>query len=112
MFDSSVFDYLESVGIGIFDRVFSAVWYWFGKDGIAVEIKDNKKVIIAAEGWYEKSSCLIIACFASDEWTINVSVMSTQAWCLFVRQKNYYEEGVSVSITVLLLDMTSWDFFW
>ena len=50
MFDSSVFDYLESVGIGIFDRGFNADWYWFGKDRIAIKIKDNKEVIVAADG--------------------------------------------------------------
>ena len=44
-FEFSVFQYIEDVGIGIFDRVFSAVHYWFGKDGIAINIKDNKEVI-------------------------------------------------------------------
>ena len=65
-FEFSVFKYFEYVDIGIFDRVFSSVWCWFGKDGILVKIKENKKVIIAADGWYKKSTCLISAYFASD----------------------------------------------
>ena len=48
-FESSIFKYLEDFGIGVFDRVFSAVWYQFGKDGIAFNIKDNKEVNIAAD---------------------------------------------------------------
>ena len=83
-FKSYVFKYPEDVGIGIFNRVFSAVWYWFGKYGIAIKIKENKEVVIAADGWYKKSTCLISAYFASDEWAINVSLMSTQTWCFFV----------------------------
>ena len=65
-FDSSVCNYFEDVGKGIFDRVFSAFWYRFGNDGISVKIKDNKKVIISADGWYEKSICLISSYFSSD----------------------------------------------
>ena len=83
-FESSVCKYFEDVGIGIFDRVFSVVWYQFGKYGISVKIKENKKVIIAADIWYKKLTCLISAYFASDGLTINVSVMSSQTWCLFV----------------------------
>ena len=77
-FEYSVFKYLEDVGIENFDRVFIAVWYRFGKYGNAVNIKENKEVIIAADGWYEKLTCLISAYFASYGLTINVSVMSTQ----------------------------------
>ena len=51
-FESSVCKYFEDVGIGIFDRVFSAVWYRSGKYGIAVKIKENKKLIIAADRCY------------------------------------------------------------
>ena len=83
-FQSSVCKYFEDVGIGIFDRVFSVVWYQFGKYGIVVKIKESKKVIIAANGWYKKSTCLISAYFSSDGLTIFVSVMSTQTWCFFV----------------------------
>ena len=75
-FEYSVCNYFEDVGIGIFDRVFSAVWYRFGKDGISVKIKENKNVIISADEWYDKSTCLISAYVASDGLTINVSVMS------------------------------------
>ena len=67
-----------------FYRVFSAVWYWVGKYVIAVKIKENKKVIIAADGWYDKSTCFISVYFASDLLKINVSVMSMQTWCFFV----------------------------
>ena len=48
-FESSVCKFFEDVGICIFDRVFSVVWYRFGKDGTAVKIKENKKVIIDAD---------------------------------------------------------------
>ena len=41
-FNSSVFEYFEDVGIGIFDRVFSVVLYWLGKDVIYSNIKENK----------------------------------------------------------------------
>ena len=62
-FESSVCEYFEGVGIGIFGRVFSAVWYQFGKYEIAVKIKDSKKIIIAADRWYDKSTRLISAYF-------------------------------------------------
>ena len=52
-FESSIFKYIEYVVIGIFDRVFSAVQYWFKKYGITVNTKDNKEAVIAADGWYE-----------------------------------------------------------
>ena len=48
-FVSSICKYFEDVGMGIFDRLFSAVCYWFGKDGIDVKIKENKKVIISTD---------------------------------------------------------------
>ena len=83
-FESSVCKYFEYVGIDLFYRVFSAVWYRFGKYGIAVKIKENKKVIIAADVWSDKSTCLISAYFASDGLKIIVSVMSKQTWCLFL----------------------------
>ena len=76
-YESSVCNYFEDVGIGIFSRVFSTVWYPFGKYGIVVKTKENKKVIIAAGGCYDKSTCLISAYFPSDGLKINVSVMST-----------------------------------
>ena len=38
-FYSSVFKCLDDVCKVIFDIVLSAVWYWFGKYGIAVKIK-------------------------------------------------------------------------
>ena len=75
-FESSIFKYIEDFGIGVFDRVFIAVWYWFGKDGIDVNIKDNKEVIFATDRWYDKSNFLISAYFSSNGSTINVSVMS------------------------------------
>ena len=83
-FESSVCKYFEDVGIDIFDRVFSEVWYRFGKYVIAVKIKDNKKVIIAADIWYKQSTCLISAYFSRNGLTIKISVMSTQTCCLFV----------------------------
>ena len=86
-FDSSVFKYLGDFGIGVFDRVFSAVWYRFGKYGIAVKIKDNKEVIIESDGWYKKSTCLVSAYFASDLLTMNVSVIIKKTWCFFVLQQ-------------------------
>ena len=48
-FESSIFKYIEDFGMGVFDRVFSTVWYNFGNDGIAVKIKENKEVIIASD---------------------------------------------------------------
>ena len=93
-FESSIFKYLEDFGIGVFDRVFSAVRYQFGKDGIAFNIKDNKEVIIAADWWYNKFACLISAYFASDGLTNNVSVMSTQTWCFFAWRKKWQWRGV------------------
>ena len=76
--------YLEDVGIGIFYRVCSAVRYRLVKYEIGVKIKVDKGVIVATDGWYDKLNCLISAYFASDGLTINVSVMITQNWCLFV----------------------------
>ena len=83
-FEYSVCKYFEDVGIGVFDRVFSVVWYRFVKDGISVKIKENKKIIIAVDIWYDKSTCLISAYFTSDALTINVSVTSTKTSYFFV----------------------------
>ena len=54
IFESSVFEYLEDFGMGIFDAVFGAVWYWFVTYGIAVNIEDNKEAIVAADAWYDE----------------------------------------------------------
>ena len=109
---SSVFNFSEDVGIGIFDWVFSAVWYWFRKDGNAVKIKENKKVIIAADGWYDKLTCSISSYFASDGLTINVSVMSTQNWCFFVcRKKLRWRGGKWVCYCVVAGYDMIWFFF-
>ena len=70
--------------MGIFDRMISAVWYRFGKYGISVKIKDTNKVIIAADVFYDKLTCLIGAYFANYRLTINLSVMRTQTWCFLV----------------------------
>ena len=83
-FYCSLFEYLEDVDIVIFDRVFSAVQYWFGKYGIYVKIKENKEVVVAADGWYDKSTYFISAYLPSDVLTINVRVMSTKTLCFFV----------------------------
>ena len=79
--------------IGIFDRVFSAVWNWLVKYGIAVKIKYNKKVIVAADVWYDKSTCFTSDYFASDGLTINVSVVSTQTWCFFLWRIKWRRRG-------------------
>ena len=47
-------------------------------------VSGNNYLLIAADGWYDKSTCLISAYFTSDGLTFNVSVMSTQTWCFFV----------------------------
>ena len=60
-FESFVFKYLEDVGIGIFDKVFSAVRYQLGRDKVSANIKENKEVIISAGRWYNKLTCLISA---------------------------------------------------
>ena len=109
-FEYSVCKYFEDVGIGIFDREFSAVWYLFGKYGIAVKIKEKNKVIVAADGWYDKLNCLISDYFSSDGLTANVSVISTKICCFFVLQKNDDEEGVIVSVTVLSLGMKLYNY--
>ena len=83
-FDSKVFDYFEDVGIGIFYRVFSVVLYWLGKDLIYSEIKENKELIVAADGWYKKLTHLISTYFNSNGLKINLSVMSTKTRCLCV----------------------------
>ena len=75
---------LRMVALDVFDRLFSAVWYWFGKDGIFVKNKENKKVIVASDGWYDKCTCLISVYLPSYGFEITVSVMSTQTWCLFL----------------------------
>ena len=62
--------------MGIFDRVYSSVRYRFFKNVTDVNIKENKKSIISADGWYDELTCLISAYFASDGFTINLSVMS------------------------------------
>ena len=64
--------------------MFSAVQYWFSKYGISVNIKENKEIIIAADGWYKKSTCFIGAYFDSDGLIINLSVTSTQTYCFFL----------------------------
>ena len=79
MFYSSVFEYFEDVSIDVFDRVFSVVLHWLGKDVISSEI-----TIVAADGWYNKLTYLISTYFASDGFIMNVSMMSTMTWCLFV----------------------------
>ena len=83
-FESSIFDCHEGVCIGFFDRVFSSAYYWFDKYVIIVKIKENKEVIVAAEGWYEKLTCLISAYFSSDVLKINVSTMSIKTCSFFV----------------------------
>ena len=83
-FESYVFEYLEDVGIVIFDRVFGAVQYRFIKDGSAVNIEDNREVIFAAEVWYNELTCLISAYFTSDVLTINIRVTSPKTCCFFV----------------------------
>ena len=109
-FESSICKYVEDVGIGIFDRVFSVVWYRFGKDGIVVKIKD-KKVIISSERWYKKSTCLISAYFPSDGLAINVSVKSTQTWCLFVWLiKWWWRGGYCVCYCVITGYQITWLF--
>ena len=108
-FESSVFKYIEDVGIGIFDRMFNVVWYRFGKDGISVKIKDNKKVIIGADRWYEKLTCLISAYFASDGLTVNVIVISMQTWCLFVWRKKWQQRG---GTCVCYCIVTGYDIIW
>ena len=42
-FGSYVCNNLEDFDIGIFDRVFGVVWYWFSKYGISAKIEDNKE---------------------------------------------------------------------
>ena len=88
-FESSVFKYLEDFDICVFDRAFSAVRHQFDKYGIDINIKDNKEVIIVTDGWYDKSTCLISACFASDGLTTQVSMMSIQIWCFFVINRRW-----------------------
>ena len=82
-FESYFFKYPEYFGIGIFDRVFSAVLYWFVKYVTDVNIKENKELIIAADVWYDELTYLITAYFSSDGLTMNVSVMITKTWCFF-----------------------------
>ena len=83
-FESSFLNYPEDFGIGIFNRAFSTIWYQFVKYGITLKIKEDKEVIILADGWYFESAFLFSACFASDGLTINISAMSMQTWCLFL----------------------------
>ena len=64
--------------------MFGAVRYWFSKYGIDVNIEENKELIFAADVWYDESTCLISAYFSSDGFKINVSLMSTKTWCLFL----------------------------
>ena len=83
-FDSSVFEYFEDLDISISDRVFSVVLYRLSKDVISLNIKENKELIVAADVWYKTLTYLISTYFYSDRLTINVNVMSTKTWCLFV----------------------------
>ena len=83
-FDSSVFEYFEDVNISISDRVFSVGLYWLSKDVISVNIRDNKELIVASDGWYNKLTYFISNYFYSDGLTINVNAMCTNFWCLFV----------------------------
>ena len=108
-FESSVCKYFEDVGIDISYRVFSAVWYWFGEYRIAVKIKENKKAITSAEWWYKKSTNLISDYLSIDGLTTNVSVMSTKTGVSLHVEENDDKEGVSVSVTVLYMDMKSYN---
>ena len=108
-FESSVCKYFEDVGIDISYRMFSAVWYRFGEYRIAVKIKENKKAITAAEWWYKKSTNLISDYLSIDGLTTNVSVMSTKTGVSLHVEENDDKEGVSVSVTVLYMDMTSYN---
>ena len=60
--------------------MFSAFRYRFGKDGISVKIKENKEVIIFAELWYKKLTCLISTNFSIDGLKISISVMTIKNW--------------------------------
>ena len=82
-FESSVYEYLECVGIGIFGRFFGAVWYRLVKYGFDVNIEGNKQVIVAVDGWYRKSTFFVSSFFASNGLTIKVSVMSMKTWYFF-----------------------------
>ena len=46
--------------------MFGAARNWFSKNGIDVKIKENEKVIVAADIWYGESTCLISANLAYD----------------------------------------------
>ena len=51
--------------------------------------------------------------FSSDYLKINVCVMSTQTGVSLYDDKNDGKEAVGVSVTVLLLDISSYDsYFW
>ena len=79
-FESSVFKYLKDVVIGILVRVLSVVLYWLDNGKISFKIKDNKGLIVAADKWYDKSTCLISAYSTIDGLKIKLFVVSTKTW--------------------------------
>ena len=64
--------------------MFGEAWHRLSKDGISANIKDNKKVIVATDGWYDELTCLISTYFSSDFLAINVSVSIIKTWFFFV----------------------------
>ena len=92
--------------------MFCADQYQLGKNGIAIKIKQNKKAIVAADGWYEKLTCLISAYFPCNGLKVNVSVMSEEIWCFLKDGKTLGEynggETVGMTVTVLFITMSAY----
>ena len=66
----------ENGFIGLFDGGLLSIWDWFGMDGVAVVVVEKEDVVVAADGWDNKATCLIGANLAGYGVAVGVDLMS------------------------------------
>ena len=66
--------------ISVFDGGLLVVWDRLGVDGVAIVVVKEEDVVVAADGWDNKATCLVGAYLSSDCLAVGVDVVCAMVW--------------------------------
>ena len=74
----------KNLFVGCFDGGLFAIGDGFSVNGVAIVVIEEEDIVVAADGRYNKSTCLIRANLAGDGVAVGVDVMGAMVWTVMV----------------------------
>jgi len=82
--EASSLEKAKNLFVSVLDGFLLAIGYWLCVNGVAVVVVKDKDVVVAADGWHDKATCLIRTDVSCHGLTLGVDMVSAMPWSFLI----------------------------